>query len=198
MGSGPFVWCPKPPEHLFKTSKDCGINLHWTFGDIVDEREWKCVVSHIKIVHCVSVMHAIYHFSSFCYNCLYQTSPLFSTWPKVGWLYVVQYIIIRFSYIHFVREETNAVLRCKKCANGWEPVWLSKVGWQVASEIHACAIKKLKKLNCNFIVPFDRFPASFVAAKLFVTVALSSHCCRATCEHMIADTHRNLFCENGS
>lgn len=51
----------------------------------------------------------------------------------------------------------------------------------VATEIHASAIKKkkkLKKLNCYFIVPFDRFPATFVAPELFVTVALSSHCCR--------------------
>lgn len=45
--------------------------------------------------------------------------------------------------------------------------------------MHASAIKKLKKLNCNFIVPLDRFPATFVAPKLFVTVAISSHCCRA-------------------
>lgn len=52
----------------------------------------------------------------------------------------------------------------------------------LATQIHASAIKKkLKKLNCNFIVPFDRFPATFVAPELFVTVALSSHCCRAVC-----------------
>lgn len=31
--------------------------------------------------------------------------------------------------------------------------------------------KKPKKLNCNFIVQFDRFPATFVAGKPFVTVA---------------------------
>lgn len=35
--------------------------------------------------------------------------------------------------------------------------------------------KKPKKLNCNFIVQFDRFPATFVAGKLFVTVSLSSN-----------------------
>lgn len=44
-----------------------------------------------------------------------------------------------------------------------------------------CYGEKLKKLNCNFIVPFDRFAATFVAPELFVTVALSSHCCRAMC-----------------
>lgn len=52
--------------------------------------------------------------------------------------------------------------------------------------------KKLKKLNCDFIVPFDRFPATFVAPKLFVTVALSSHCCRAACEYMIARAHARV------
>lgn len=35
--------------------------------------------------------------------------------------------------------------------------------------------KKPKKLNCNFIVQFDRFPATFVAGKLFVTAVLSSN-----------------------
>lgn len=64
-------------------------------------------------------------------------------------------------------------------------LWLGKVQRLLATKIHASAIKKLKKLNCNFIVPFDRFPATFVAPKLFVTVALSSHCCRALCVRLI-------------
>lgn len=56
--------------------------------------------------------------------------------------------------------------------------------WRAAvSIIHQdaciCYKTKLKKLNCNFIVPFDRFAANFAAPELFVTVALSSHCCRA-------------------
>lgn len=48
--------------------------------------------------------------------------------------------------------------------------------WIAFAELHQdtfSCYKKPKKLNCNFIVQFDRFPATFVAWKLFVTVSLS-------------------------
>lgn len=113
----------------------------------------------------------------------------------MGWLYVIQYIIIRFTYIAiyilFVEKNQRSFKVHYMCKLQRRCLWLSKAGSEVSSEIHASAIKKLKKLNCNFIVLFDRFPATFVAAKLFVTVALSSHCCRATCEHTIASTRRH-------
>lgn len=42
--------------------------------------------------------------------------------------------------------------------------------------MHLLRGKKLKKLNCNFIVQRDRFPANSGVGELFVTVALPFSC----------------------
>lgn len=55
---------------------------------------------------------------------------------------------------------------------------LTLQNWIAFAELHQdtrSCYKKPKKLNCNFIVQFDRYPATFVAGKLFVTVSLSSN-----------------------